>query len=231
MSFPGSSRRSSPAWKSTLPPRPTEPRCKGCARRSPSAFPVAPPSKSTLPSRKRRWRWLVDELFRCDNPFTCPHGRPITLPDKHRRRIARVQKNLVPTCRNTTTFVGSATEARLRRDDESMRKHRRGGTTKRWARPAPTLRADGGCGRSLCRSSSTILPHRLLLSSRPHLARPIRKRHRISASQVLESETPSYRETWNLNRCHPLGLALKECFSLVVVPEKKTLNPARAQPA
>ena len=86
------------------------------------------------------------------------------------------------------TFVGSATETRLRRDDESMRGHRRGGTTKRWARPAPTLRADGDCGRSLCRSSSTILPHRLLLSSQPHLASPIRKRYRISASKYYGLE-------------------------------------------
>jgi len=57
---------------------------------------------------------------------------------------------------NTVTFVGSATEPRSRRDDESMSRHRRGGTTKRWARPAPTLRADGGCGRSLCPSSSSM---------------------------------------------------------------------------
>ncbi len=26
-----------------------------------------------------KMRWLVDELFRCDNPYTCPHGRPIIL--------------------------------------------------------------------------------------------------------------------------------------------------------
>ena len=68
---------------------------------------------------------------------------------------------------NSVTFVGSATEPRSRRDDEPMQGHRRGEATKRWARPAPTLRADGGCGRSLC------------LSSQPRLASPIRKRHRI----------------------------------------------------
>ncbi len=77
------------------------------------------------------------------------------------------------------TYVGSATETRSRRDDESIRRHRRGGATKRRTRPAPTLWADGGCGRSLCRSSSTMPLHRLLLSSRPLLVSPIRIRYRI----------------------------------------------------
>ena len=26
-----------------------------------------------------KMQWLLDELFRCQNPFTCPHGRPIVL--------------------------------------------------------------------------------------------------------------------------------------------------------
>jgi len=39
--------------------------------------------------------------------------------------------------------------------------------------------ADGGCGRSLCLSSSPMSLHRLLLSSRPRLASPIRKRYCI----------------------------------------------------
>ena len=35
--------------------------------------------KINTPLSEEKMRWLVDELFRCDNPFTCPHGRPITL--------------------------------------------------------------------------------------------------------------------------------------------------------
>ncbi len=58
-----------------------------------------------------------------------------------------------------------------------MPRHWRGGATKIWACPAPTLRAD--CGRSLCLSSSPMSLHRLLLSSRPRFASPIRKRYRI----------------------------------------------------
>ena len=33
---------------------------------------------NTLLSQEKM-QWLLDELFRCDNPFTCPHGRPIVL--------------------------------------------------------------------------------------------------------------------------------------------------------
>ena len=95
--------------------------------------------------------------------------------------------SLVLTFIKTVTFVGSATEPRSRRDDESMQGHRRGEATKRWARPAPTLRADGGCGRSLCPSSSSMSLHRLFLSSRPRLASPIRKRHRIDEREYLAS--------------------------------------------
>jgi len=58
-----------------------------------------------------------------------------------------------------------------------MPRHWRGGATKIWACPAPTLRAD--CGRSLCLSSSPMSLHRFLLSSRPRFASPIRKRYRI----------------------------------------------------
>ncbi|MEE8161134.1 MAG: hypothetical protein V3T61_05810, partial [Acidobacteriota bacterium] len=28
---------------------------------------------------QEKMQWLLDELFRCQNPFTCPHGRPIIL--------------------------------------------------------------------------------------------------------------------------------------------------------
>ncbi len=68
---------------------------------------------------------------------------------------------------------GTQIEARRRGDAETLR----GGATKIWACPAPTLRAD--CGRSLCLSSSPMSLHRLLLSSRPRFASPIRKRYRI----------------------------------------------------
>ncbi len=49
-----------------------------------------------------------------------------------------------------------------------------GGATKKSARPVATRRADGGCGRSLCGSSSKMAKHRLpppaLISPRkPHL--------------------------------------------------------------
>ena len=35
--------------------------------------------KINTPLSPEKMRWLVDELFRCENPYTCPHGRPITL--------------------------------------------------------------------------------------------------------------------------------------------------------
>ena len=35
--------------------------------------------KINTPLSDKKMRWLVDELFRCENPYTCPHGRPITL--------------------------------------------------------------------------------------------------------------------------------------------------------
>ena len=35
--------------------------------------------KINTPLSDEKMRWLVDELFRCENPYTCPHGRPITL--------------------------------------------------------------------------------------------------------------------------------------------------------
>jgi len=35
--------------------------------------------KINTPLTTDKMRWLVDELFRCDNPYTCPHGRPIIL--------------------------------------------------------------------------------------------------------------------------------------------------------
>ena len=35
--------------------------------------------KINTPLSDEKMRWLVDVLFRCQNPYTCPHGRPITL--------------------------------------------------------------------------------------------------------------------------------------------------------
>ncbi len=35
--------------------------------------------KINTPLSPEKMHWLVDELFRCRNPYTCPHGRPIVL--------------------------------------------------------------------------------------------------------------------------------------------------------
>jgi DNA mismatch repair protein MutL len=35
--------------------------------------------KINTPLSPEKMQWLVDELFRCENPYTCPHGRPIIL--------------------------------------------------------------------------------------------------------------------------------------------------------
>ena len=35
--------------------------------------------KINTPLTQEKLQWLLDELFRCQNPFTCPHGRPIIL--------------------------------------------------------------------------------------------------------------------------------------------------------
>lgn len=35
--------------------------------------------KINTPLSAEKMCWLVDELFLCENPYTCPHGRPITL--------------------------------------------------------------------------------------------------------------------------------------------------------
>ena len=35
--------------------------------------------KINTPLSEEKMQWLLDELFRCRNPFTCPHGRPIVL--------------------------------------------------------------------------------------------------------------------------------------------------------
>ena len=35
--------------------------------------------KINTPLTKEKMNWLLDELFRCENPYTCPHGRPIVL--------------------------------------------------------------------------------------------------------------------------------------------------------
>ncbi|MEE8349772.1 MAG: DNA mismatch repair endonuclease MutL [Acidobacteriota bacterium] len=35
--------------------------------------------KINTPLSKEKMQWLIDELFRCRTPFTCPHGRPIVL--------------------------------------------------------------------------------------------------------------------------------------------------------
>ncbi len=81
--------------------------------------------------------------------------------------------DLVLTSINTVTYVGSATNVRSRRDDESMPGHRRGGTTRKWRSSRPNPKGDGEGGRSLCHSSSTMPLHRLLLFSRPRLAFPL----------------------------------------------------------
>ena len=64
------------------------------------------------------------------------------------------------------TFVASATASSSRSDDDTMSVGivEEEGQRNR-CRPAATLRADGGCGRSLCRSSSPMSLHRLLLAS------------------------------------------------------------------
>lgn len=35
--------------------------------------------KINTPLSAEKMQWLIDELFRCENPYTCPHGRPIVL--------------------------------------------------------------------------------------------------------------------------------------------------------
>ncbi|UCF36013.1 MAG: DNA mismatch repair protein MutL, partial [Acidobacteriota bacterium] len=35
--------------------------------------------KINMPLTEEKMQWLLDELFRCENPYTCPHGRPIVL--------------------------------------------------------------------------------------------------------------------------------------------------------
>jgi DNA mismatch repair protein MutL len=35
--------------------------------------------KINTPLSPDKMRWFIDALFRCDNPYTCPHGRPIVL--------------------------------------------------------------------------------------------------------------------------------------------------------
>ena len=35
--------------------------------------------KINTPLSEEKMHWLIDELFRCENPYTCPHGRPIVL--------------------------------------------------------------------------------------------------------------------------------------------------------
>ena len=35
--------------------------------------------KINTPLSAEKMQWLLDELFRCQNPYTCPHGRPIIL--------------------------------------------------------------------------------------------------------------------------------------------------------
>ena len=35
--------------------------------------------KINTPLTKEKIQWLLDELFACENPYTCPHGRPIVL--------------------------------------------------------------------------------------------------------------------------------------------------------
>ncbi len=35
--------------------------------------------KINTPLSDEKMRWLIEELFHCENPYTCPHGRPIVL--------------------------------------------------------------------------------------------------------------------------------------------------------
>ncbi len=79
--------------------------------------------------------------------------------------LRNVGGTLVSRSINTVTFVASATASSARSDDDAMpmciveEKRQRNR-----CRPAATLRADGGCGRSLCRSSSPMSLHHLLLA-------------------------------------------------------------------
>ncbi len=87
-------------------------------------------------------------------PQTVKQKAPITWP-----------AGLVSRFLNTITFVASATALSSRSDDDAMpvciveeeqQRNQR--------RPAATLRADGGCGRCLCPSSSLMSLHHLLLA-------------------------------------------------------------------
>lgn len=44
--------------------------------------------KINTPLSAEKMQWLIDELFRCENPYTCPHGRPIVL----RMNVAEILK-------------------------------------------------------------------------------------------------------------------------------------------
>jgi DNA mismatch repair protein MutL len=48
--------------------------------------------KINTPLSGEKMRWLLDELFRCEMPMRCPHGRPVVLTfgeDDLRRRFGR----------------------------------------------------------------------------------------------------------------------------------------------
>ncbi len=82
-------------------------------------------------------------------------------------------------------FAASATPPDSRRSDEPIRDIGEEEQRREWGRPAATLRAEGGCGRSLRRLSSTMFRHRLLLAPRLRLANPRRKHHRIYGRKHL----------------------------------------------
>ncbi len=92
---------------------------------------------------------------------------------------------LVLTSINTVMFVASAAPPDSRRSDESIRDIAEEEQRRRRGRTAATLWAEGGCGRSLRRSSSTMSRHRLLLAPRPRLTSPLRKYHRIYGREHL----------------------------------------------
>ncbi len=92
---------------------------------------------------------------------------------------------LVPRSINMVTFVARATASSSRSDDDAMSAYISEEERQRnRCRPAATLRADGGCGRSLCPSSSPMP----LTSPPPRSLTSPRKTHQQTSS-YLRSET------------------------------------------
>jgi len=87
----------------------------------------------------------MDFGFRCRQPAhrPCPASLPVRFPTVVGLPLASFSFGLILPSINTVTYVGSATNARLRRDDESMPGHRQQGDG---VCPAPTRRATGKTG-------------------------------------------------------------------------------------